>query len=96
MSTSIMGRAQDKGLVEVRVHQLRDHGLGRHRQVDDTPYGGGPGMVLRPEPLFELFEKYRPAGGAGQLPVARWTALQPSHGTASGAGVASHLSLRSL
>jgi len=71
MSTSIMGRAQDKGLIEVRVHQLRDHGLGRHRQVDDTPYGGGPGMVLRPEPLFELFEKI-------DQPAARVIYLSPA------------------
>lgn len=70
MNTSIMGRAQDKGLIEVRVHQLRDHGLGRHRQVDDTPYGGGPGMVLRPEPLFELFEKI-------DQPAARVIYLSP-------------------
>lgn len=57
MRTSIMGRAQEKGIINVQVHQLREHGLGRHRQVDDTPFGGGPGMVLRPEPLFDLFEK---------------------------------------
>ena len=57
MRTSIMGRAQEKGIIKVKVHQLREHGLGRHRQVDDTPFGGGPGMVLRPEPLFDLFEK---------------------------------------
>jgi tRNA (guanine37-N1)-methyltransferase len=54
MTQSIMGRAQAKGIATVRVHQLRDYGLGRHRQVDDTPCGGGPGMVLRPEPLFDL------------------------------------------
>lgn len=57
MRTSIMGRAQEKGIINVKVHQLREHGLGRHRQVDDTPFGGGPGMVLRPEPLFDLFKK---------------------------------------
>ena len=57
MRTSIMGRAQEKGLIEVKMHDLRENGIGRHRQVDDTPAGGGPGMVLRPEPLFELFEK---------------------------------------
>ena len=62
MSTSIMGRAQDKGLIQVQVHNPREHGLGRHKQVDDTPFGGGPGMVMRPEPLFDLFEKIdRPA-----------------------------------
>ncbi len=62
MSTSMMGRAQDKGLAEVRVHDLREKGLGRHRQVDDTPYGGGQGMLLRPEPLFEMLDEIdRPA-----------------------------------
>lgn len=71
MSTSIMGRAQDKGLLEVRVHNPRDHGLGRHRQVDDTPFGGGPGMVMRPEPLFELFERI-------DQPAARIIYLSPA------------------
>ncbi|NNF57137.1 MAG: tRNA (guanosine(37)-N1)-methyltransferase TrmD [Rhodothermaceae bacterium] len=53
---SILQRAQDKGLVEVHVHNLRDWGLGRYRQIDDAPYGGGGGMVLRPEPLFACIE----------------------------------------
>lgn len=52
MGTSIMKRAQDKGAVTLGVHDLRLHGLGKHKQVDDTPYGGGQGMLLRPEPLF--------------------------------------------
>lgn len=52
MGTSIMKRARDKGLIDFAVQDLREFGLGRHRQVDDTPCGGGPGMVLRPEPLF--------------------------------------------
>jgi tRNA (guanine37-N1)-methyltransferase len=57
MTTSIMGRAMSKELLELRVHDLRDYGIGKHQQVDDTPCGGGPGMVLRPEPLFAVFEK---------------------------------------
>jgi len=57
MSTSIMGRAQEKGAISLGVYDLRDHGLGRHKQVDDTPYGGGQGMLLRPEPLFAALEK---------------------------------------
>lgn len=61
MRTSIMGRAVEKGLVEFQAHDLRRHGLGRHSQVDDTPCGGGPGMILRPEPLFAMFgEIHRP------------------------------------
>lgn len=52
-----MGRAQDKGAVQLGVHDLREHGLGKHKHVDDTPYGGGQGMLLRPEPLFAALEK---------------------------------------
>lgn len=60
--TSIIGRALERGLVEVAVHDLREHGLGRHRSVDDYPYGGGAGMVLRPEPLYAAIEPLREAG----------------------------------
>ena len=49
--TSILKRAVDKGLVEVHFHQLRNFGKGKHRQVDDEPYGGGAGMVMMIEPL---------------------------------------------
>jgi tRNA (guanine37-N1)-methyltransferase len=51
LSDSIPGRIQEQGLAAVRVHDLRQWGLGRHRSVDDEPYGGGPGMVFRPEPV---------------------------------------------
>lgn len=51
LAASIPGRIQEQGLATVRVHDLRAWGLGRHRSVDDAPYGGGAGMVLRPEPL---------------------------------------------
>ncbi|GMU53892.1 MAG: tRNA (guanine-N(1)-)-methyltransferase [Candidatus Xenobia bacterium] len=53
---SIPARAQQAGLVAVHLHNLRQWGVGRHRQVDDTPYGGGPGMVLLAEPLFRATE----------------------------------------
>jgi len=49
---SLLGKAIDAGVVDVRVHDLRDHTTDRHRQVDDEAYGGGPGMVMKPEPLF--------------------------------------------
>ncbi|HEX2194676.1 MAG TPA: tRNA (guanosine(37)-N1)-methyltransferase TrmD [Candidatus Limnocylindria bacterium] len=62
LRTSIVGRALERGLVEVEVHDLREHGLGRHRSVDDYPYGGGAGMVLRPEPLFAAIEPLKEAG----------------------------------
>lgn len=54
-----MGRAQERGLLKLAVHDLREQGLGRHRQVDDIPYGGGQGMVLRPEPVFNVLEKIK-------------------------------------
>ena len=62
LRTSIVGRAAEQGIVTFGVHDLRDHGLGRHRSVDDYPYGGGAGMVMRPEPLFAAVEPLRDAG----------------------------------
>jgi tRNA (guanine37-N1)-methyltransferase len=62
LQVSIVGRAVERGLVEFGVHDLREHGLGRHRSVDDYPYGGGAGMVMRPEPLFAALEPLRAAG----------------------------------
>lgn len=55
-SESIVGRAQARGLVAISVHDLRRWTHDRHRTVDDTPYGGGPGMILKPEPIFEAVE----------------------------------------
>ncbi len=51
LNHSILKRAQERGLLQVHVHSLRQYGVGRHRQVDDYPFGGGAGMVIRPEPL---------------------------------------------
>lgn len=51
LAASIPGRIQERGLATIRVHDLRAWGIGRHRSVDDAPYGGGAGMVLRPEPV---------------------------------------------
>ena len=62
LRTSIIGRAAEQGIVEFGVHDLREHGLGRHRSVDDYPYGGGAGMVMRPEPLFAAIEPLRADG----------------------------------
>jgi tRNA (guanine37-N1)-methyltransferase len=62
LGTSIIGRAAEAGIVEFAVHDLREHGIGRHRSVDDYPYGGGAGMVMRPEPLFAAVEPLRIAG----------------------------------
>jgi tRNA (guanine37-N1)-methyltransferase len=62
LRTSIIGRAAEQGIVEFAIHDLREHGLGRHRSVDDDPYGGGAGMVMRPEPLFAAIEPLRDDG----------------------------------
>ena len=62
LRTSIIGRAAEAGIVDYGIHDLREHGLGRHRSVDDEPYGGGAGMVMRPEPLFAAIEPLRAAG----------------------------------
>ena len=51
LDASIPARIQERGLAEIRVHDLREWGIGRHRSVDDQPYGGGAGMIIRPEPV---------------------------------------------
>ncbi len=53
---SMLFKAQDRGILELRYVQLRDYGLGPRKTVDDTPYGGGDGMLLKPEPLFAAVE----------------------------------------
>jgi tRNA (guanine37-N1)-methyltransferase len=53
---SLLGKAIDAGTLDVRVHDVRDHATDRHRQVDDESYGGGPGMVMKPEPVFRAVE----------------------------------------
>ncbi len=59
LRSSIPGRIQERGLATLRVHDLRGWGLGRHRTVDDTTYGGGAGMVLRPEPVAAALGELR-------------------------------------
>jgi tRNA (guanine37-N1)-methyltransferase len=59
LAGSIPARIQEQGLASIRVHDLRQWGLGRHRSVDDTPYGGGAGMILRPEPVADALDALR-------------------------------------
>lgn len=66
LGESIPGRAFTRGLAELYVHDLRDWGLGRHKSVDDYPYGGGAGMVMRPEPIGEAMDAVAAAGGTGR------------------------------
>ena len=56
LSQGIVGRARQRSLVEVALHDIRDHATDRHRSVDDYPFGGGPGMVMTPGPLFDAVE----------------------------------------
>ncbi len=56
LDESMLGRAREKGIVEVVVHDLRDYASDRHRTIDDAPYGGGAGMILKAEPVFALIE----------------------------------------
>jgi len=62
LGLSIPSRAAEAGLVEYRIVDLRDHTHDRHRTVDDYPYGGGAGMVMKPEPFFEAIDALSPAG----------------------------------
>ena len=66
---SIIKRAIERGIVTIHLHNLREHGLGRHLQVDDYPYGGGAGMVLRIEPIFAALEKIKAEIGKDDIPV---------------------------
>ena len=62
-SHGIIQRARESGLIEISTHNFRDHAHDRHRTVDDYPFGGGAGMLLKPEPLFEAVEAVRGSGG---------------------------------
>ena len=56
LAEGVVGRAIAKGLLDVVIHDLRDFTTDRHRSVDDVPYGGGPGMVMKPEPIFKALD----------------------------------------
>ena len=72
LQESIIHRACERGLLEIRVHDLRSWATDRHRVTDDAPYGGGAGMVMKPEPLFAAIEQLR-----AQSPGARTVLLSP-------------------
>ncbi len=64
LEQSILRRAARKELVDIRIHDLRDYAAGKHRQIDDYPFGGGAGMVLKPEPIFRCIEAVESEAGA--------------------------------
>ncbi|MBU6141894.1 tRNA (guanosine(37)-N1)-methyltransferase TrmD [Patescibacteria group bacterium] len=68
---SLLKKAQEKGLLTITTHNLRDFTHDKHRKVDDTPYGGGPGMVLKAEPIAEAVQKVRADGAVRMKQVKR-------------------------
>src|SRR4029453_18108597 len=64
LATGLLGKAGERGLVEVRLHDLRDWATDRHRSVDDAPFGGGAGMVMRPGPWFDALDDREAEGPA--------------------------------
>src|SRR5437867_10912352 len=87
LDESIVKRAREAGLLDLRLHNLRDYAHDRHRTMDDKPFGGGPGMLLKPEPIFEAVENLArentrvillsPAGRTLNQVIARELAPQP-------------------
>ena len=87
LDESIIKRARDAGLLDLKIHQLRDYTHDRHKTVDDRPFGGGPGMLLKPEPIFEAVEAIArettrvillsPAGRPFSQAIARELSEQP-------------------
>ena len=69
LGLSLPGKARDRGLLDVHVHDLREWTRDRHRTVDDTPYGGGAGMVMKPEPWGEALDEVLPAGATLVVPT---------------------------
>src|SRR6266513_1680871 len=87
LDESIIKRARRAGVLDLQIHNLRDYTHDRHRTVDDRPFGGGPGMVLKPEPMFEAVEALAdertkvilltPGGRVFNQAIARELAGQP-------------------
>jgi tRNA (guanine37-N1)-methyltransferase len=69
LAEGVVSRGIERGLVDVRVHDLRDYTTDRHRSVDDVPYGGGPGMVMKPEPLARAVEDIRTRRGEAEAVI---------------------------
>ena len=69
LAEGVVGRGIERGLIDVAVHDLRDYTTDRHRSVDDLPYGGGPGMVMKPEPLARAVADIRARRGAADAVI---------------------------
>ncbi len=68
LAAGVLGKAQERGLLDVRLHNIRDHTTDRHRTADDVPYGGGGGMIMKPEPIFAAVESVL-EDQRGEMPI---------------------------
>src|SRR5436853_3224708 len=89
LDAGIVGRAIERQVFDVSIHDLRDFTTDRHRSVDDVPYGGGPGMVMKPEPIFRALDAIEAERG-GSLTVL----MMSPQGTPFTQAVAARLSTR--
>lgn len=92
LDAALLGKARANGILEINVHDLRDHTTDKHRSVDDEPFGGGPGMVMKPEPWFAAVESIDGFASARRIlltPAGR----RLNQGTAEELASASHLIL---
>jgi tRNA G37 N-methylase TrmD len=83
LAHSIIGRAVEQGIVKIRLHNIRSFTHDKHHTVDDYPYGGGAGMVMKPEPIFEAVESVKAERGSG---ISGDTADPPGQAAHAGAG----------
>lgn len=89
LDVSLIGKARERGTLDVRVHQLRDWARDVHKTVDDTPYGGGPGMVMKPEVWGEAIDTVVGAGGGGRSADASLDVPPAVSSVAASTGVSS-------
>jgi tRNA (guanine37-N1)-methyltransferase len=68
LTQSLLGKARQNGLIDLRIHDLRDYSADKHRKIDDRPFGGGPGMVLQAEPIYQALKAVRANGKRGAKP----------------------------
>src|SRR3989441_11532179 len=78
LSESMMKRAQEKGIVELHIHNLRDWTTDKHHVVDDAPFGGGQGMVMKPEPIFAAVEDLKQRRANSERQVLRIVLMSPA------------------
>ena len=90
LSESIVGRARREGLVDIRTRQIRDYTDDKHGRVDDAPYGGGMGMIMQPQPIYDCFQSLCEETGA------RPNSIDAGKGEAAGAGAKPRAAVRPL